>query len=673
VLATILLPIIAASVYMASVQQRNVALSQNWNSAVPIVEAGIEEAFAHLNRDCFSNAINLGVVDWQAGGWTHSNSVFYLPRRTFADNSYYDVQIITNGTGVSESASDKMPHIICAGGVPARFGVRTYSTNSFLSRPSSAPLFATLEVDRSTNANFIKRQVRVVATRWNWTDFGVLGDCGVNMNGRGDLRSFDSAGGSSFFGRYNTDYATDSARIGSARCNVNLGPNSDVYGSIETSPDGGASGGSVGSSNWVAGGNAGIETNHYSNNLDVTVPSVTAPDGATSWPSLGICTINCTRSFTLLASDTNVYLYNQTNYPSPIPPGGVHTNFDGYFSSSIYYSNTPGPPYTNFYTTNLAQPSVPVNGVAFATNYPGATWQSNTAANVTVAAGGPPGTNYFTSGVSGESAVAGYYSNLAGVFWFTRQTNWLTQCDYNDISSDAYVGNLVYSNKVNCSAGAKKTNYVYSHIWKKMWKEVSVTNYDYYTTTYFYNTYTFDYWGRRTTNETVTYTYKYIAEGGDYYSTGIALSGGAKMLVTGANRIYVNGNLSTSGQSQIVMAPGASLEIYMNGNVSLMGNGIMNTDGRAYQLMIYGLDGCTDIQVGGNAQLIAGILAPHADITFNGGGSRGLFVGAVAGASVTFNGDFDMGYDQDLARHLPPVYFTPSDWSEEIVSIGAAP
>src|SRR5688572_17526791 len=62
--------------YLTLVNSQNgaTARSQSWNSAMPIVEAGIEEALAHLNTH--------GVRDENLAceGWENTNNIYYVTR-----------------------------------------------------------------------------------------------------------------------------------------------------------------------------------------------------------------------------------------------------------------------------------------------------------------------------------------------------------------------------------------------------------------------------------------------------------------------------------------------------------------------------------------------------------------------------------------------------------------
>src|SRR5262249_20906165 len=73
--------------YLTLVKSQNGAnvRSQSWNSAMPVIEAGIEEALANLN----SKGITNGPLD--GDGWTRSGTT-YTVTRPVAD-SFYTVSI----------------------------------------------------------------------------------------------------------------------------------------------------------------------------------------------------------------------------------------------------------------------------------------------------------------------------------------------------------------------------------------------------------------------------------------------------------------------------------------------------------------------------------------------------------------------------------------------------
>src|SRR5688572_2219257 len=70
---------------LANSQNHAVVRSQVWNSAMPIVEAGLEEALTHIKHSPKDRASN---------GWAVVNGVYYK-ERTF-DDGRYEVTITTN-------------------------------------------------------------------------------------------------------------------------------------------------------------------------------------------------------------------------------------------------------------------------------------------------------------------------------------------------------------------------------------------------------------------------------------------------------------------------------------------------------------------------------------------------------------------------------------------------
>src|SRR5689334_2637741 len=64
-------------------QNRAVARSQGWNASVPVMEAGVEEALAHLNANSETGL--------DVDGWTRIGNYFRMERSV--GDSYYVVTI----------------------------------------------------------------------------------------------------------------------------------------------------------------------------------------------------------------------------------------------------------------------------------------------------------------------------------------------------------------------------------------------------------------------------------------------------------------------------------------------------------------------------------------------------------------------------------------------------
>jgi Putative Ice-binding-like adhesive domain len=116
--------------------------------------------------------------------------------------------------------------------------------------------------------------------------------------------------------------------------------------------------------------------------------------------------------------------------------------------------------------------------------------------------------------------------------------------------------------------------------------------------------------------------------------------------------IYVTGDISFGGTSQLIIQPGVTAKIYFQGNVDIAGNGILNTNNQPSDLQLFGIQPATTdekhVNLGGNGQIIASVYAPNHDVTINGGGTTGHVFGSVVGSTVTMTGVTNLHYDEHL-------------------------
>jgi hypothetical protein len=144
-----------------------------------------------------------------------------------------------------------------------------------------------------------------------------------------------------------------------------------------------------------------------------------------------------------------------------------------------------------------------------------------------------------------------------------------------------------------------------------------------------------------------------------YQLNSINLSGGKTLTLAGnANgsqtyiEIYVTGDISFTGSSQLIIQPGVSAKIYFKGNVDVAGNGILNSNNQPSDLQLYGIQPTDSnsyhVNLGGNGQIIAAVYAPNDDVTINGGGTNGHVFGSVVGKTVTMTGVTNLHYDEHL-------------------------
>jgi choice-of-anchor A domain-containing protein len=192
------------------------------------------------------------------------------------------------------------------------------------------------------------------------------------------------------------------------------------------------------------------------------------------------------------------------------------------------------------------------------------------------------------------------------------------------------------------------------------WNEYDlITSYSYPSITYSYST--------TGTNATVTTEqYAYVLSGDRYEVSNLRLSGGDRLIVTGKEvTLYIRDGFAMSGQSEFIIAPGASVKIYVGGDVALSGNGILNYSQNAASFELFGLPTNTKIAISGNAAFTGVIYAPQADVTMNGGGNDGYdVVGAIVANTAKLNGHFRFHYDEALGRAKILSRYSVASWRE---------
>jgi len=130
--------------------------------------------------------------------------------------------------------------------------------------------------------------------------------------------------------------------------------------------------------------------------------------------------------------------------------------------------------------------------------------------------------------------------------------------------------------------------------------------------------------------------------------------------------LYVTANLNLGSGEQIMLAPGASVTMYVGAaNASLGGNGVINQGGVAKDFTYYGLPSNTQFGLSANAAFTGYINAPEADFTLGGGGNNTYdFVGACLVKSVAMNGHFNFHYDESLVNTPAPSGYVVISWDE---------
>jgi hypothetical protein len=235
-----------------------VSRSQSYDVAIPVAEAGVEEAFSLINK-------NGGAVTWSnnltADGWsamspsnttTKSNLVFGA--------NYYQVTI--------SNAPGGTPTITSAGVVP------------YIQHAWGAEMTTNTSTGSSLVALVRTLQIKTTQTPSLGGALEAKGD--ITFGGNGSVDSFSSMNTNlSINGQYSPTRVDDKATVATdARVvsSISAGHNVTIRGYVDTGPGGTVvASGSIGDNNWVSNSTAGIEPSRSNDNFNVTFSDVPAP------------------------------------------------------------------------------------------------------------------------------------------------------------------------------------------------------------------------------------------------------------------------------------------------------------------------------------------------------------------------------------------------------------
>ncbi len=222
VIALLVALAVSALLVIAKNQSVLTARSQTWASEIPIAEAGIEEAMAHINSKPKSLATN----GWQAIGTK------FVKSRRLADGYFY-----------TEISSGTTPRIVSIG--YGRIPLQT---------------------------NYTSRTI-VATTKLGPPAWGIIARRDINLSGTdAAIDSFDSTEGP-----YQVSTRRDRAGVATLSTNnpaIN-GGTARIYGSAATGP-GGTATGSIGDGEWLA-TSSGIQPGHLSDDFNMAIPDVVLP------------------------------------------------------------------------------------------------------------------------------------------------------------------------------------------------------------------------------------------------------------------------------------------------------------------------------------------------------------------------------------------------------------
>lgn len=310
----------AAYLDLAGSQHRAVRRSQAWNYAVPVAEAGIEEALTHLHL----NFNSLGNGDWlvASNGLSLSNNV------TLTNLQYYQVRQLENAHFITAISGEESPVIT------SQAITKTPLDNHAIVR--------TIQVTTAAAGLFLRGLIAKGDIEWSGN---ILSDSFISSD------PTYSTGG-----RYDVSKRRDNGSVASIEGTFSMGGGT-IYGSAGTGPTGSfdAQGGTVGDAAWIAGGNTGVQPGHLESDLNVSFPDVEPPFTTGTTPSGGYVT-----NYTYLTNSTPVV---SIPYPS-FYSGTIVTNQP---TSTVYPSGTSHPVVTNVstYTTGKGKKKT----TNYATNY----------------------------------------------------------------------------------------------------------------------------------------------------------------------------------------------------------------------------------------------------------------------------------------------------------------
>ncbi|HEU0008648.1 MAG TPA: hypothetical protein VFT34_02420 [Verrucomicrobiae bacterium] len=309
--------------YLTLVQSQNTAVmrSQAWNSSVPIIEAGIEDALTHLNTHGWTNI--------ECDGWTRVSGNKYQITRSI-DSSFYIVTINNWVAGYSNN----VPDVDSLGYVELP---QAYVSSG------EGPLLAQINTSQDRQV-MLGRGVHTRTGRDRIFTKALVARDSIQLNGNGiRTDSFDSSDPA-----WSTNGVYDPARYranGDIAVNGSLEnggaisiDNANIFGHVSTGPNGTVNlgpNGAVGDISWQS-GNAGIEPGYRASDMNVAFPDVTVPYSGGYTPSGGWVTNIIASTVTTNAGVTATTI----TYPSS-PSGPVTTNYP--VTSTNYPVGSPGP------------------------------------------------------------------------------------------------------------------------------------------------------------------------------------------------------------------------------------------------------------------------------------------------------------------------------------------
>ena len=261
-------------------QRRTQSRVNTWNRVIPICEAGIDDAMAHIN---FSGTGNLG-----SDGWTYSGTNY--SRTMYMGNDYCSTIISTDN-----------PPVVTTSG----YAQLPLSTNQNVTNYMNRTVQITTKVQQGAFPNAVLLKGPFRATTGSAID---------SFNSSNSLYSTSN--------NYDSKKAECTAHVQTMLCSNNavyVNNSFKIYGYVDTVPNStvyvGNGGGSVGDAAWVNGGNCGAQSGHVSYTLNTIVPDVATPTigGSMTLTYNSAIYYNCPAAYTMGGTNYS-YVLNGGNF-----------------------------------------------------------------------------------------------------------------------------------------------------------------------------------------------------------------------------------------------------------------------------------------------------------------------------------------------------------------------
>lgn len=377
--------------YLTLVKSQNTAImrSQAWNAAMPIVEAGLEDALAHINLH--------GSTNLACDGWVHDSMFNTYTMTRFIGESFYVVTITNHIAG----QSNNVPEVESKAYVILPLVLASSGQGPFLAQ-ANAP---------AQGVVYLGRGVRITTGRDPLFVKGMVARESIDMNGNNvTTDSFDSSTPSkSTDGLYDPNKAQDNGdvAVNSSILNSLTVGNANIYGHASTGPGGSATvgpNGGIGPHSWRNAGNNGIHPNYFSSDMNVSFPDVGVPFSGGLTPNGG-------------------WVTNVTSLT-------ISTNLTASAATIAYPSSPPSPP-AGYVTTNAA------SSPSFPTGSPGPVTSSttaNTTLTTTKATNGYPAVGTYIGNISSNYVGNGNPANRGWYITYNLITSWSTNYNYPTFS-----------------------------------------------------------------------------------------------------------------------------------------------------------------------------------------------------------------------------------------------